>query len=210
MKKTIVFGLLTILLAFGFVGCSDDDNVTTTYTVTFNSKGGSTVQAITGIVPGSTITLPSIPTKGTEIFSGWFTDDNIFSNEFTELTPVTEDITVYAKWISNAINPFIGTWSGTITQSGPALGKSVTLSFSENLTWNYVIAGFMSIKGTYTFNGNSGTLTYIEFSDDEGETWSSDFEGASFPTTHNTATVTGNTMEIVSPGFEGSTIVSKN
>ena len=70
----------------------------TTYTVTFNSKGGSAVTASTGITPGSTITLPTPPTKADNTFAGWYMDDNTFSNEFTASTPVTINITIYAKW----------------------------------------------------------------------------------------------------------------
>ena len=75
MKKTVFLGLLVIILAFGFIGC-DNDNGTTTYTVTFNSNGGSNVSAITGIKSGATITLPTVPTKAENIFSGWFIDNN--------------------------------------------------------------------------------------------------------------------------------------
>ncbi len=68
------------------------------YTVTFNSKGGSTVNAITNVKKGSTIALPPNPTKADFIFGGWFTDDDTFKNQFDATTPITANLTLYAKW----------------------------------------------------------------------------------------------------------------
>jgi len=103
-------------------------------------------------------------------------------------------------------NPFIGTWSGTVTTPGPQIGAIVTLNFAANLTWNFSIVGHYSLRGTYIFDGNSGTLTFGEWSPD-GTTWINDF--SSFPVNYNTATIEGNTMTIIAPGIEGSTIVIK-
>ncbi len=75
--------------------------VTSVYTVTFNSDGGSTAPSpITDIISGSTITLPADPTKSNYIFSGWFTQTNGGGVQFTNSTAVTGNITVYAKWVA--------------------------------------------------------------------------------------------------------------
>jgi uncharacterized repeat protein (TIGR02543 family) len=95
MKKIVVLGLIVILIVFGLIGCGGDE----TYTVTFNSNGGSNVQKISGIKSGDTISLPVNPTKENNDFSGWFIDDVIFKNEFTSETVITKNLTVYAKWI---------------------------------------------------------------------------------------------------------------
>ncbi len=86
------------------------------YTVTFNSKGGSTVNAITNVKKGSTITLPPNPTKAGFTFDGWYTDDNTFKNQFDAKTPVTADITLYAKW--NAVAPASFSLSSTSFPNG--------------------------------------------------------------------------------------------
>jgi uncharacterized repeat protein (TIGR02543 family) len=99
MKKTVFFGLLAILLVFGFIGCdTGNGGKTTTYTVTFDSNGGSNVAAVIGITYGSTITLPPNPTKTDHDFVGWFIDNGMFQNEFTSSTVISSDLTVYAKW----------------------------------------------------------------------------------------------------------------
>jgi uncharacterized repeat protein (TIGR02543 family) len=102
MKKfslvlTVFFMALSVSMVL--INC-DAGNGTTTYTIIFESNGGSTVASISGILSGSTISLPANPTKGTNTFVGWFTDNETFSNEFTASTPVIANITVYAKWIS--------------------------------------------------------------------------------------------------------------
>ncbi|GMO36869.1 MAG: hypothetical protein Ta2B_16780 [Termitinemataceae bacterium] len=108
MKRNSLF-LVMLIMAFSvgmvLINC-DTDGGTTTFTVTFNSNGGSSVMAIAGISSGATITLPANPTKVTDTFDGWFTDNETFLNEFTASTAVVADVTIYAKWTS----PYAGVW----------------------------------------------------------------------------------------------------
>jgi uncharacterized repeat protein (TIGR02543 family) len=71
---------------------------TTTYTVTFDSQGGSTVAAITGITSGATVTLPTAPTKAGSTFANWNTAAAGTGTAFTATTAVIADVTVYAQW----------------------------------------------------------------------------------------------------------------
>jgi uncharacterized repeat protein (TIGR02543 family) len=71
------------------------------YTVTFNSYGGSPVDPIE-ITKGDVINPLPTPVRGGYIFQGWFTDRKTFFQEpFTSATPVTKNITIYAKWAEN-------------------------------------------------------------------------------------------------------------
>ena len=76
----------------------------TTHTVTFNSNGGTEI-APKEVVSGLKIKAPSTPTKDKYIFRGWYEDDT-FSIPFDfNNTPITSDITLYAKWeAANSIN----------------------------------------------------------------------------------------------------------
>ncbi|MDR0682503.1 MAG: InlB B-repeat-containing protein [Dysgonamonadaceae bacterium] len=69
------------------------------YTVTFESNGGSEVAPQT-VVHNDKATEPEDPTKEGNTFAGWYSD-----SELTTLydfdTPVTADITLYAKWTVN-------------------------------------------------------------------------------------------------------------
>ena len=66
------------------------------YTVTFDSKGGSTVAPIS-VSPGTSVEEPGKPTKRTFTFKGWYKDAELTQEQAFPFTP-TEDVTLYAKW----------------------------------------------------------------------------------------------------------------
>ena len=68
----------------------------TTYTVTFDSAGGSAVTAQT-IEAGQKATKPADPTKANYAFAGWYSDSGL-TQAFDFNTPISTDITLYAKW----------------------------------------------------------------------------------------------------------------
>jgi uncharacterized repeat protein (TIGR02543 family) len=76
----------------------DEQSAVEKYTVTFDSQGGSSVSAITNIISGATITLPTNPTKANYIFAGWNTAADGSGTAFTASTKITANITVYAQW----------------------------------------------------------------------------------------------------------------
>ena len=66
------------------------------YTVTFNSKGGSAVRK-QEVEEGKTATKPTDPTKSGYDFVNWYTEE-AYNNVFDFATPITQNITLYAKW----------------------------------------------------------------------------------------------------------------
>ena len=70
---------------------------TQTYTVTFDSNGGTDVLPQT-VLEGEKATKPVDPTTLSDEFDGWYIDKN-FDKEFDFNTPITGDITLYAKWV---------------------------------------------------------------------------------------------------------------
>lgn len=68
------------------------------YTVTFDTKGGSTVAPIQ-VVQGEKLNEASVPTptKANATFIGWYTDEE-YTDEYDFNRPVNEDFTLYAKW----------------------------------------------------------------------------------------------------------------
>ena len=116
MRKTVFFCLLVILLAFGFIGCDNGGNGATTYTVTFNTNGGSKVAKITGITSGLTIILPKNPIKEGNYFGGWYTDNETFRVLFSpQTTAITENITLYARWYSWIPSPWAPPNAGNVS-----------------------------------------------------------------------------------------------
>ena len=67
-----------------------------TFTVTFDSNGGSAVASQT-VKEGEKAVKPANPTRSNYTFEGWFTDETL-KNAYDFNTPVTGDITLYADW----------------------------------------------------------------------------------------------------------------
>lgn len=67
-----------------------------TYTVTFNTNGGSDVASQT-VTAGSPATQPDNPTKTDYVFSGWFADEEL-TTVYQFGTPINANTTIYAQW----------------------------------------------------------------------------------------------------------------
>ena len=65
------------------------------YDVTFDSKGGTPV-AVEKVQKGKLVKEPNTPLLQGYVFDGWYLDDNKY--DFN--TPITEAITLTAKWHS--------------------------------------------------------------------------------------------------------------
>ena len=66
------------------------------HTLTFDTMGGSKIAPET-VRHGLTVAKPKDPVNGGYIFDGWYTDKT-FRYRYDFSTPLTEDITIYAKW----------------------------------------------------------------------------------------------------------------
>ena len=62
---------------------------------------------------------PADPTRDGYTFGGWFTDEAC-TQAYDFSTPVTADLTLYAKWTKNAVNPGGNGGSGTNGGNGGA------------------------------------------------------------------------------------------
>lgn len=70
-----------------------------TYTVTFNSNGGSAVNPITADY-NAPVTLPT-PTREGHTFAGWYSDESL-NTQYTSDKMPAENITLFAKWTKNS------------------------------------------------------------------------------------------------------------
>lgn len=74
------------------------------WTVVFNSNGGSACNTKFVATADGKLVKPADPTRDGYTFGGWFTDEAcVQAYDFS--TPVTADLTLYAKWTKNAVNP---------------------------------------------------------------------------------------------------------
>lgn len=66
------------------------------HTLTFDTMGGSKIAPET-VRHGLTVAKPKDPVNGGYIFDGWYTDKT-YRTPYNFATPLTQDITIYAKW----------------------------------------------------------------------------------------------------------------
>ena len=93
MKKIIFIFL--VLFSFVLIGCSSSDK----FTVTFNTDGGTLIESVE-VNKGEKVDEPVAPTKEGFNFDGWYLNDVLFNFD----TVIDGDITLNAKWISNAVS----------------------------------------------------------------------------------------------------------
>lgn len=84
--------------------------------VKFDAQGGSSVNGQTP-ASGSTVAKPADPTREGYTFAGWYTDEAC-TEAYDFSVAVTADMTLYAKWIKNAVAPDGNGGSGSNGGSG--------------------------------------------------------------------------------------------
>jgi len=121
MKNWKQFTFVAILVIFsifiGFTACGNNggNNDFNDFTVTFELEGGNingdTAFVTITVKSGETIKNLPNPQKANNFFGGWFTEKNGLGNIFTEMSMITENLTVYAKW-----GPPINVLGSTLTE----------------------------------------------------------------------------------------------
>jgi len=94
MKRIVFLGLVVILMALAFIGCNGDGDET--YTVTFDSDGGTAVSTQTVTEGGKAEKPTPNPTKSGFDFVHWFNTAGNAEWDFN--TAVTANLTLKAKW----------------------------------------------------------------------------------------------------------------
>ena len=94
-KRNIIFFGLLILGVFLITGCFLIS--TSTYTVTFNSQGGSVVNSQT-VESSGLATEPTDTTKIGYAFGGWYKEPECTNAWDFNSDMVTADVTLYGKW----------------------------------------------------------------------------------------------------------------
>ena len=83
--------------------------------ITFDTMGGNSIDALK-VADGATWSLPEAPTREGYVFKGWFTNVNCTADSaYTETAPITQDLTLFAKWEKQAV---------TVAVTGVTLNKT--------------------------------------------------------------------------------------
>lgn len=99
-KLACVLIAAIIALSFALVGCNNNEDggdTPVSYTVTFDSQGGSAVESVT-VTSGNPVRRPETPTREGYFLVGWFKDGVGSQEWFFDVDSVTSDITLYALW----------------------------------------------------------------------------------------------------------------
>jgi uncharacterized repeat protein (TIGR02543 family) len=140
------------------------------YTVTFNSNGGSTVGSVTANY-NTTITKPTDPTKTGYTFAGWYKNSALTTAWNFSTDKVTAATTLYAKWTINKYTLSVSsnnTSYGTVTGAGTYdYNSSATLKATPKAGYRFVrwLEGTttVSTNSTYSFTVTKGRTLKAEF-----------------------------------------------
>ena len=142
--------------------------IVNSYTITFETNGGVLFEPQIydfNVV----INPPTNPTKEGYIFEGWYKDP-LFVERFVFTTMPAENITLYAKWITNfqyLFSYFVE--NGTYYSDEFGAGYEITNTIDET-TYEFCVEADGTIYLSYIFESESGTIIlqlsykYNEFS----------------------------------------------
>ena len=133
-----------------------------TYTVTFDSKGGSSVRS-QEVNHGAKATTPTEPTREGYEFQGWYTSEDATASVYDFDTAVTQDIMLYAKWTPKQYKVSYSFISGTTGEELPTEVTNQLPAETQKLNGSEVIAppSFTSVEvkgandvviGTWSFD----------------------------------------------------------
>ncbi len=123
------------------------------YNVNFDSMGGSSLDS-QQVTYNGTAATPSAPTKAGYTFDGWFTDKD-YTKSYDFATPVTGDITLYAKWTINSYNVTFDSMGGSSVDSQQVTYNGTAATPSAPTKAGYTFDGWFTDKDctvAYDFN----------------------------------------------------------
>ena len=119
-----------------------------TYTVTFDSQGG-TARAASKVNYGATVTRPANPTKTGHVFNGWYLDGAPY--DFN--APVNADITLTAVWNANGLNVNYDAQGGSPVPSAVTVGYGTTAPRPDDpVKEGFTFLGWYVGATAYDFN----------------------------------------------------------
>jgi len=122
----------------------------TNRTVTFDSKGGSVVEAASFLDGGEVESAPEEPTRDGYTFAGWSNSEDGEAIAFPYTPDVTADITLYALWIEDVIYrtvTFDSKGGSDVEESSFAEGGDIESAPEEPTRDGYTFAAWSATDG---------------------------------------------------------------
>lgn len=164
-KKMCFLFIITLVLII-ITACGDKKEIV----VKFDTQGGSQIEDIILEKDDSgDFKLPDNPKKDGYRFDGWYSDIN-FQNEFKSLDSNSEEVTLYAKWVSDRAEPQTGVSFKLTTRNDIEVRSTLinekestedNLVYDDNghdITANVSIEGFITAKSLTSLNDISGNI----------------------------------------------------
>ncbi|MDN4601256.1 InlB B-repeat-containing protein [Paenibacillus sp. F6_3S_P_1C] len=160
--------------AFDFNNTTITNNLTlfakwapNTYTVTFNTLGGSAVSDV-AVEYEKKLSAPASPSRSGYTFAGWYTDPELKTQFNFDQTEITADLTLYAKWSVNSTPPSGGSGGNSSGGSGsqnnngssgnPSPPNTTNSSNNGRLTLASGQVGQVSLGGSIAVNIPAGAM----------------------------------------------------
>jgi len=167
---------LTLFIACGDDGKKEDgpQNPNETYTVSFDSNGGSPVSPVTGVRYGSTINAPTPqPTRAGYRFNGWGYSPaaGVVGNWAPIAFPykVTGDVTLRAIWVSLHEENEVSGLSDLIFTVKNHPDLKYKLMYDIRLSGDWEPIGTWDVPFTGTFDGNGYIVSGMQIYNVKGE-----------------------------------------
>ena len=161
MKEYFKYLIVTVMFVFAVTTSCKKDNENS-FIVTFNSNGGSVVEAIT-VKQNKKIDEPAAPTLDKYIFAGWYMDNHTFEYKWNfVINTVTENIILNAKWEENI-------YTVTFNSNGGSAVGAVTVKQDEKVVEpvaptrnNHNFVGWYMDNNTFEYKWNFAVNTVTE------------------------------------------------
>jgi len=127
-----------------------------TYTVAFNTSGGSSVSS-QNVKYGGSAAQPEAPEKDGYTFGGWYSDSS-FNKAYDFSAKVVTDMILYSKWTEAA---------DTAQKVAQSLTLETAFKFAEGDTWecvtsNFIILGGVNSVAQITWTSSNSDVVRIE------------------------------------------------
>lgn len=152
IKHLLFLSIIMVCLA-ALVACT-----TTEFKVTFDTNGGSAVEAVT-VLEGKKVERPEDPTKSGYDFINWYEDKNL-TVEFDFNKSINSNVTIYAKW--EAVKPVHEIFVNGVSQRTEFVEFYANRQVKENKRTE-----FMDLTKTFMVGNNNAwevkpEITFVE------------------------------------------------
>ena len=126
--------------------------------ITFDTMGGDSIDALK-VADGATWSLPEAPTREGYVFKGWFTNVNCTADSaYTETAPITQDLTLFAKWEKQAVTVAVtgvtlNKTEATLTAKGQTVQLTATVAPANATNKNVTYATSNAAVATVSESG---------------------------------------------------------